>query len=331
MSSRLSDDDRKRVLAEYNCLIKKGTDKELAAKTVKYHPRTLRKWNLKYNKRRNSQVHKRNRKSAISHVEAALLRFLVKERKRVGCNPKNSVLIEKAKDMCEDFRSKAPPLQQNIIKSFKSRMKCRMKYKLPQPRRKAAVMALIKNKVSTCKGVADFCLSPCRRKDNCPYKRMIAKHFKKTKSRVIKNKGEGLFIREDCRKNDFIMEYIGKRVDPNNQQDRNYYMKVGKLTINGNIEENMARYINHSFDPNCVLNVIQDDCEKLHACFFALKKIKCGSELTFNYNWELKNDQEATVYYCNSKKCTGTIEKLAKTKDETGWIVRVSCCLLMWT
>jgi len=96
-------------------------------------------------------------------------------------------------------------------------------------------------------------------------------------------------------------------------------MKVGKLTINGNnIEENMARYINHSCDPNCVLEIIQDDCEKLHACFFALNKIKCGSGLTFNYNWELKNDQEATVCCCNSKKCSGTIEKLAKTKDETG-------------
>jgi len=207
MSSRLSDDDRKRVLAEYNRLIKKGTDKELAAKIVKYHPRTLRKWNFKYNKRRNSQVHKQNRKSTISHVEEALLRFLVKERKRVGCNPKNSVLIEKAKDVCEDFRSKAPRaprLQQNIIKSFKSRMK----YKLPQPRRKAAVMALIKNKVSTCKGAADFCLSPCRRKDNCPYKRMIAGHFKKTISRVIEKKGVGLFIQEHYRKNNFIMEYI---------------------------------------------------------------------------------------------------------------------------
>ena len=84
-------------------------------------------------------------------------------------------------------------------------------------------------------------------------------------------------------------------------------MKIGDKIINGNTKKNIACFINHSCDPNCILDV-KTIMGKKHAYLFASRKIKKGTELTFNYNWGYKDGDMSTPCYCGSKKfCRGFI------------------------
>jgi histone-lysine N-methyltransferase NSD2 len=77
-------------------------------------------------------------------------------------------------------------------------------------------------------------------------------------------------------------------------------MRVDKTIIDGNKKNNMARFINHSCNPNCALE-IEDDKGTPHACIFVLKKIKSGSELTFDYKWQCKQEDPFPECLCGSK------------------------------
>ena len=86
-----------------------------------------------------------------------------------------------------------------------------------------------------------------------------------------------------------------------------YSMKVGDQIINGNIENNTARFINHSCNPNCILDVRKIG-GKNHACIFANKKIKKGTELTFDYSWNSRDGEVQTKCQCGETKyCKGYI------------------------
>jgi SET domain-containing protein len=130
-------------------------------------------------------------------------------------------------------------------------------------------------------------------------------------------KGFGLFLEDGCRKDDFIIEYMGRVTK---KHDGNYSMKInppefkGKrkkgvdtVNINANIDGGLAKYINHSCDPNCKL--IEWYVEGLpRLCFFAKREIKKGTELTFNYNL-IKERGKGMKCFCEGKKCSGYIEK----------------------
>jgi SET domain-containing protein len=72
-----------------------------------------------------------------------------------------------------------------------------------------------------------------------------------------KKKGFGLFLEEGCRKDDFVIEYTGKVTKTNGGK---YSMKIkppesirkGKTVyIDANIDGGLAKYINHSCNPDC--------------------------------------------------------------------------------
>ena len=71
---------------------------------------------------------------------------------------------------------------------------------------------------------------------------------------------------------DFVIEYFGRVVSATNLKKHGgigmYFMKVEQKLINGNIEKNTARLINHSCNTNCILDVIKIR-GKNRACFFA--------------------------------------------------------------
>ena len=148
-------------LKKYNKLIKAGYEKLDAVAEVGYSLQAFQLWNHKLNKKWSNQKHKRNRISNIHHIEGDLHCFIQKEWKEGRYPVKNSLVMEKAKDMCGDFKSKNPNAQRNIIKKFMRRAKEMLP---PPPRNKMAVP--IKSKVGVCKG--DHCVDKCRRKTNCP-------------------------------------------------------------------------------------------------------------------------------------------------------------------
>ena len=299
---------RRQHLNKYNKLIKAGFEKSDAAAEVGYSLRAFQLWNRKLNKKWSNQKHKQKRISHIHHIEGDLRCFIKKEWMEGRYPVKNSLVMEKTKDMCGDFKSKNPNAQRNIIKKFMQRAKEMLP---PPPRNKMA--APIKSKVGVCKG--DNCVDKCCRKTNCPHKRMISKTFKKNQKVKHGKKGNGLVILKDCKKGDFIIEYFGIQADAKVLREDGgkhpYYMRLDNMTINCDIKNTPAKFINHSCDPNCVLE-IKDHEGTPHACVVAKKMICSGLELTIHYNWERKQDDPFTECLCGSRKCDGKIEKLGK-------------------
>jgi uncharacterized protein len=85
--------------------------------------------------------------------------------------------------------------------------------------------------------------------------------------------------------------------------------------IDANYKGNDARWINHSCDPNCeaVIEEDEDGDSRGDKVFIeALRDIKAGEELTYNYGITLAERHTAKLKKiwecrCGSPKCTGTM------------------------
>ncbi len=102
--------------------------------------------------------------------------------------------------------------------------------------------------------------------------------------------GKGIFASENIKKKEEIIQYIGeivgkeegtKRADDQLEEGHVYIFELNdKYDIDGSEKGNIAKYINHSCDPNCE-SIIYDDKE---IWIVAIKDIKKDEELTANYN-----------------------------------------------
>ena len=77
--------------------------------------------------------------------------------------------------------------------------------------------------------------------------------------------------------------------------------------INAEIDGNEARWINHSCDPNC-----EAVGEENRIFIYALKRIRAGEELFYDYALELDEpitQKLRTQYacYCGTPRCRGTM------------------------
>ncbi len=112
--------------------------------------------------------------------------------------------------------------------------------------------------------------------------------------------GKGLFAQESIGKGSRILEYTGRPVSEAEQykDSGKYLFWTGKKSmINGNIPSNKARYINHSCVPNC-----EADGPEGRVFISALRKIKKGEELTYNYGEEYF-DKHIGTQSCRCPKC----------------------------
>ncbi len=105
------------------------------------------------------------------------------------------------------------------------------------------------------------------------------------KLRVRRSKtGKGLFAEERIPKGACVIEYTGRPVSEAEQERMSgkYLFEVSKkVTIDGNVPSNKARYINHSCAPNC-----EADGPTGRVFILALRNIKAGEELTYDYGEE---------------------------------------------
>lgn len=112
--------------------------------------------------------------------------------------------------------------------------------------------------------------------------------------------GKGLFTKTEIPKNSCIIEYIGapvKEKDQHKIHSRYLFETEKNKMINGNIKENIARYINHSCKPNC-----EAQGPKGRVFIFSLRKIKAREELTYHYGKEYF-DEYFSNGRCRCPKC----------------------------
>lgn len=96
--------------------------------------------------------------------------------------------------------------------------------------------------------------------------------------------GLGLFVLEDVRKGERVIEYVGDRIDDPEADRRSnrYIFEVAKnLNIDGSPRWNVARYVNHACRPNC-----EDRIREKRVFYVAKRRLRAGEELTIDYGKE---------------------------------------------
>lgn len=87
-------------------------------------------------------------------------------------------------------------------------------------------------------------------------------------------------------------------------------IKKRKLYIDTRKFGGIARYINHSCDPNCEL-INWNVGGVNHACLFSSKTIKLDTELTFDYRWSIRsNNHIRAAYKCGTSNCRSFLKKI---------------------
>ena len=132
--------------------------------------------------------------------------------------------------------------------------------------------------------------------------------------------GTGVFATKDIKKNTKIIEYIGEKINKSEGDKRSekrikkfldskttgsvYIFELNKkYDIDGSPLYNKARYINHSCEPNCEVDIADN-----RIWIISIKNIKKGSELSYDYGYEFdKDDYKDHVCKCGSNKCIGFI------------------------
>ncbi|MBS3168436.1 SET domain-containing protein-lysine N-methyltransferase [Candidatus Woesearchaeota archaeon] len=129
----------------------------------------------------------------------------------------------------------------------------------------------------------------------------------------------GVFAVKDIPKGTKIIEYVGNKITKSQSDKRSdeileenkknssygavYIFELNKkYDLDGSVEWNTAKYINHSCSPNCEVNII-----KGHIWIISSKDIKKGEELFYNYGYEYDDDYESHPCKCDSKNCIGFI------------------------
>ena len=121
----------------------------------------------------------------------------------------------------------------------------------------------------------------------------------------------GLYAVKDIKDRTRIIEYKGKiltkkQVEENSKFDNDkaiYLFNINKkYDLDGDFKYNTARLINHSCDPNCEVYGTG-----LKVWVYAIRDIKKGEELTYDYGFSYDKDYKQFPCKCGEKYCVGYI------------------------
>lgn len=148
---------------------------------------------------------------------------------------------------------------------------------------------------------------------------------RKIAARLSPIHGNGVFATENIKKGERVVRYKGK-VRGHEEVDEAYadveedghtflFTLNDDYVVDANIDGNIARWINHSCKPNCeaVIEENAKDKRRKDKVFIeAIRNIKEGEELTYNYGITLDEPHTAKLKKlwackCGAKKCTGTM------------------------
>ncbi|RZO61650.1 MAG: SET domain-containing protein [Candidatus Pelagibacterales bacterium] len=122
---------------------------------------------------------------------------------------------------------------------------------------------------------------------------------------------QGLCAARNIKIGEKIIEYVGKKIThkqaENNTKygyDVTYLFTINKkYLLDGDFKFNTARLINHSCDPNCEVL----DTSKTKIWITAMKDIKKGEELSYDYGFGFDSNYKDHKCKCGSKNCVGFI------------------------
>ncbi|MFT7615473.1 MAG: SET domain-containing protein [Candidatus Woesearchaeota archaeon] len=131
---------------------------------------------------------------------------------------------------------------------------------------------------------------------------------------------KGMFATQDILKGQRIIEYVGERVTKaesdrraNVTRDKNsnnadhgavYLFELNNThDIDGDVEWNTARFINHSCKENC-----EPRNQRGKIFILATRNIKKDEEISYNYGFDLEDHKDHPCL-CGQKNCVGYILK----------------------
>lgn len=126
---------------------------------------------------------------------------------------------------------------------------------------------------------------------------------------------KGVFATAEIRSGQRIIQYLGEKISADESDRREQlYSDMGVTylfdlengyAIDGGVNGNVAVYINHSCDPNCLIEFEGDEIWVV-----ARRPITPGEELFYDY-WFDPADDEATAIpcCCGATTCRGTINR----------------------
>ncbi len=120
----------------------------------------------------------------------------------------------------------------------------------------------------------------------------------------------GLYAKKTVPEDTQIIEYVGerlthaqadKRVDKHETKEVYLFQLDDKHTIDGDTDYNIAKYINHSCEPNCYTDIVDG-----RIWIYATRDIKRGEELSYDYGFPRDGWQDHRCL-CGSDNCFGFI------------------------
>lgn len=175
-----------------------------------------------------------------------------------------------------------------------------------------------------------YCFEGCNCDESC--KLRLKKSFE-DKLEVFNTKdgrNKGVKLKENIEKNTFLIEYVGEVLTKEEvivnrkkylkRSSANYIFSLNEIITIDNKSEtlytaidatevgNIARFINHSCEPNCEVRVIRLKSLRFgHLCIFSKRKLSAEEEITISYGSSIKPHPNSTVCLCKTENCKGVL------------------------
>lgn len=160
----------------------------------------------------------------------------------------------------------------------------------------------------------------CRVGTSCGNRQLLHRKIAKCEPKREKGKGWGLITKENVSKGNLVQEYVGEVIDAKSKDrrlqewvdehpnDPNFYimhLQTGWF-LDARYESNLARFINHSCQPNCILLPINVGGHTRNG-IFALRDIKAGEYLSYDYHFDTRQ-ADRFICRCGAPNCRGTMK-----------------------
>ena len=134
---------------------------------------------------------------------------------------------------------------------------------------------------------------------------------------------QGLYASQNINSGKVIIKYKGKIItkketdtNPKYDNDKAIYLfnLNNRYDLDGDFKYNTARLINHSCNPNCEV-----EGKGLKLWIVAIRDIKKGEELSYDYGFGYDEDYKQFVCKCGAKNCVGYI-----VREGSRWRIKKS-------